>query len=145
MAEVYHASTSRHLEWNGVRRWIRIVVHETTVEFQKAAAKYQPNADWDGTAGAFHPAAHRERWDKHTKEWVPTSDPYFAGVMRLSKEQLTNETIVHECVHAGAAIYRSNVKANIKLGDDVGPNEEHLAYIIGDLSEAVFAALKGVE
>lgn len=128
--------------WGGPKRWIRIVVHETTAEFQAAAAKYQPNADWDGTAGAFHPAAHRERWDSKTGEWVPTSDPYFAGVMRLSKEQLDNETIVHECVHAGVAIYRSNIKQKVNLGDDVSDNEELLAYLIGDLARDVFAALK---
>lgn len=128
--------------WGGPKRWIRIVVHETTAEFQAAASKYQPNADWDGTAGAFHPTAHRERWDEKTKEWVATSDPYFAGVMRLSKEQLDNETIVHECVHAGAAIYRSNIKSKVSLGDDVTQNEEYLCYIVGDLARDVFAALK---
>jgi hypothetical protein len=142
VAEVYHASTTRHTEWGGPKRWIRIVVHEDNRTFQAAAAKYSPNADWDGTAGAFHPTAHRERWDKHSKEWVPTGDPYFAGVMRLSREQFTNETIVHECLHAAIAIYRSNVKAKVNLGDEVGDNEEHLCYILGDLTEAVFAALK---
>lgn len=142
MAEVYHASTTNHSEWGGPKRWIRIVVHDTTAEFQAAASKYSPYSNWDGTAGAFHPAMHRERYNDKTKEWEVMSDPHFAGVMRLSKEQFTNETIVHECVHVGVAIYRSNVKAKVNLGAEVCDNEEHLCYIIGDISEGVFAALK---
>ena len=142
MAEIYHASTSRQHEWGGPKRWIRIVVHDTALEFRAAATKYSDNLNWDGAIGAFHPSAHREKWDKKTKSLVPVSDPHFAGVMRLCKEELTNEVIVHECVHAGVAIYRSDVKAKVNLGDDVCPNEEHLCYIIGDISSGVFAALK---
>lgn len=142
MTDIYHASTSRQHEWGGPKRWIRIVVHDTEEQFRDGATSYSDNTSWEGAVGAFHPAAHREKWDKKAKMWVPVSDPHFAGVMRFCKDWLTNEVIVHECVHAGLAIYRSNVKTKVSLGEDVGPKEEHLCYIIGDISAAVFAAFK---
>lgn len=142
MTSIYHASTSCQHMWGGPKRWIRIVVHDTAEQFMKAATNYSSNANWEGAVGAFHPAAQRERYDPKTKLWVPMSDPHFAGVMRFCREEFTNEIIVHECVHAGLAIYRSDVRPRVNLGDEVCPREEDLCYIIGDISEAVYAAIK---
>lgn len=142
MTDVYHASTSRQREWSGPKRWIRIVVHDTLRQFYDGAKNYSDNANWEGAVGAFHPSAHREKFDKKTQSWVPVSDPYFAGVMRLCKEELDIEVVVHECVHAGLAIYRADVKPRVNLKDEVNPDEEHLCYIIGDITEAVFAAFE---
>lgn len=63
--------------------------------------------------------------------------------MRLSRDALTTEIIVHECVHAAAAIYRMDVNTVMQLGDACNPQEETLAYIVGDLTKSVVNALHG--
>lgn len=141
MAETLHASTDRHAEWGGTRRYIRIRVHDTTVELQDAAQAYRgDDFDWTGVAGCFHPAALRLRYDADG-DMTDVSDPHYAGTLRLSREQMTTEAVVHECVHAAAAIYRMDVCADVRLGTGCGDREETLAYIAGDLTHSVSEAL----
>ncbi len=90
MTRVLHASTRRHEEWGGPKRYIRIIVHDTTAEFQKKVKAYNPFMTWSHAAGAFHPAPDRERCDEHGN-WVRVTPPHWAGVMRLSAEELCTQ------------------------------------------------------
>ncbi len=140
MSLILHASTTRHDEWGGSKRYIRIIVHDTTAEFQKASMRYRPWVDWSKAAGSFSPAPDREKCNDQG-EWILMKPLPWTGVLRLSREVLNFEVITHECVHAAAAIYRMDVKTTINLGYGCGPREETLAYIIGDLTASVAEAL----
>lgn len=130
--------------WDGPRRYIAIVVHETQKEFQKAVNKRDKNANWAGVVGAFHPAVVRENYNRKTKEWDVLTK-HFAGTMRLSKEMLDDDVMIHESVHAAAHIYRMDVADVVDIGEVCGPAEEKLAYIVGDLSSAVALELNKAE
>jgi hypothetical protein len=140
MTAVLHASTTRHAEWGGQARYLRIVLHDTTAAMQAAARRYR-GGNWQGTGGAFHPAPVKERHDGTT--WIRTEAPHWAGVMRLSRTYLEAEVVAHECVHAGLAIYRMDVAGYVQLGEGCGRREETLAYIIGDVTAQVTGALRG--
>jgi hypothetical protein len=131
---VLHASTTKHEWWGGPKRYIRIVVHETTPALQRAAARYR-GTDFSNAAGCFHPAPERERF--HNGEWTSVTDPHWAGVLRVSKEWLDTEVVIHECLHAALAIYRMDVSTFVRLENGCGEREETLAYIAGDLTANV--------
>ena len=137
---VTHASTDRHAEWGGTRRYIRIVIHPDTPSLRKAATRYT-GGDFTNAAGCFHPAPDRERYDEERDEWKQVTDPHWAGVLRLSRDSLHTEAVTHECVHAALAIYRMDVAVVPNLGNGCGPREETLAYIVGDLTHSVVNAL----
>jgi hypothetical protein len=137
---ILHASTTRHDEWDGSRRYVHIAVHNTDDDLRRAAAAYRPGADWTDTAGCFHPADLRLRYDADGNA-EDVSDPHYAGLMRLSREHLTTEVVIHETVHAAATIYRMDVCTMIRLENGCGEREETLAYIVGDLSRAIVNAL----
>lgn len=133
MTEVIHAGTTRHADWGGQRRYIRIVIHDTIGDLQRAANRYRPASDgYRNAAGCFHPAPDRERYVNG--EWVLVTHPNWAGVLRLARGHIATEVVVHEMVHAASAIYRMDVAVRINLGNGCGPREETLAYIIGDIT-----------
>ncbi|ORA25179.1 hypothetical protein [Mycobacterium aquaticum] len=73
--------------------WLTVAVYDTIAELQAAAQRLRPSdvpGFWDNCAGCFQP---------HTDN--PGSG--YLGIMRLSHEQLTVDTIVHESVHAAVA------------------------------------------
>lgn len=142
MARVLHASTVRHELWGGGGRYIRIVVHDTTAELRAAAGRYRDDTlGWTDTGACFHPAPRRERLVDG--EWVASTPRGWAGVMRLAREYLDAEVIIHECVHASLTIYRLDVVQDVRLGDGSSSirREESLAYIVGDLTTEVLGAL----
>lgn len=141
MVLVLHASTYRNKIWGGPKRYIRVIVHDTTAELQAAALHYRPFTNWADVAGCFHPAPHRER-ENNGGKWVGITPPHWAGVMRLSRETLNSEIVVHECVHVAVAIYRMDIKPNIILGYECRDREEMLAYIVGDITSEVAGALQ---
>lgn len=142
MTVTLHASTDRHDEWDGPRRYVRIIVHDTAEELRAAAYRYRDDTgDWTGTAACFHPADLRLRYDEDGTTH-DISDPHYAGLLRLSRDKgLGTEQVTHECVHAGAAIYRMDVCTMIRLENGCGEREETLAYIVGNLAAAVCNAL----
>lgn len=142
--KVLFASTTRHKDWGGPARYVRIRIHESVEAFRQAAEQYSPNGVWEDKAAGFHPSIGRHRWSTEQMRWLPIGQEHFAGIIDLCEDYLTNEIIVHECVHAGISIYRMDIKKVVNLG---GPNcdrEEDLAYIVGDLTEQVFVAIKEV-
>ncbi len=140
MPLILHASTDRHKEWGGLKRYVRIVVYDTTAELRVAAVRYRPNTNFSHAAATFSPAPDRERCNEEG-EWILIVPPHWTGVLRFSREWLTTEVVTHECVHAAATIYRMDVVPTIILGPGCGYREETLAYIIGDLTAAVSDAL----
>lgn len=140
MPLILHASTNDHDRWGGSKRYIRFIVYDTIAELQIAMARYRPDNNWSESAAVFSPAPDRERCNEWG-EWVSVTPLHWAGVMRLSCELLNTEVITHECVHAGLAIYRMDVKSNVVLGYGCSDREETLAYILGDLTASVFDAL----
>lgn len=49
------------------------------------------------------------------------------------ERRVTSEIVAHELVHAAVAVYRMNVRGDVRLGEDCGEREEQLAYIYGEL------------
>ncbi len=148
MVDVAHASTTRHGDWGGPKRWLRIVLHDTVEEFHEASYRYCKHifkdADKD-TVACFHPPLVPELWNAEEKRMLRFFPKHYAGMLRFNREWLTNETITHECVHAGAMIYRMDIHEPFNLGVTYNKREEHLAYIVGDLANNVFAAIKEIE
>ncbi len=140
MALILHASTTRHVEWGGSKRYIRIIVHDTIDDFRKKAKAHSPDMDWSEAVGAFQPAPDLEDFDDQGYRLYLTPI-HWTGVLRLSREWLNVEVVTHECFHAATTIYRMDVKTIIMLGKGCRDREETLAYIIGDLTAAVFDAL----
>lgn len=68
----------------------------------------------------------------------------FAGVIRLSYEWLTTEIIAHEVTHAAVTVFRMNVRMRPELEgmlDPERPNEEALAYAVGELTADLLGQL----
>lgn len=140
MTEVLYASTTRHEEWLGPKRYVCIVIHDTVEQFRDACKRYSYNdssGSWEGAVGAFHPVDRREKYSKTKKRWINTTPKHFAGVVRLCREWCTGEVIVHEVVHAACHIFRLDVAKRVNLGTNCHQNEEWFAYIVGDLTESV--------
>lgn len=132
--QTVYASTDRHDEWEGPKRYVCIVIHDTAEQLQEAARKHSPGRGWEGVVGCFHPVTEREIYDKKTKKWVDTTPKHFAGIIRLCRDRVNDEVIVHEVVHAAAHIFRLGVTKRLNLGDNCYRNEEWFAYIVGNLS-----------
>lgn len=144
MTKVLYASTTRHEEWHGPKRYVCIVVHDTVEEFRRACARYNYNdssGGWEGAVGAFHPVDRREKYDKAKKRWIDITPKHFVGVIRLCREWCTDEVIVHEVVHAACHIFRLDVAKRVNLGTNCFVNEERFAYIVGNLAASVNEAL----
>lgn len=142
MTTILHASTLRHKEWGGPKRFVRIVLYDTNAEFLKAFQRGNPG-DPGRTIGSFSSVVQHFKYDKKTKDWIDKTHPHFAGTIRISREHCTYEVLSHEVVHAACCIYRLDIKEDIDLGDGCGVFEEKLAYIIGDLTNAVMDVLVG--
>lgn len=139
MALVTHASTIDHDRWDGPKRYVRIVVHDTTDEMRRAATRYR-GEDFGNAGGMFHPAdTVIVRYPDGT--WQDAADRHYAGVLRLSREFVSTEVVTHECIHAAATIYRMDVMTKIVLGNGCGEREETFAYIAGHLTARVCNAL----
>lgn len=120
------------------------MIHDTHEDFVKAASRYSyhaPSGHYDSAVGAFHPVDHREKYDKKKKRWINTTPKHYAGVIRLEKEWVVPDVIVHEVVHAAAHIWRLDISKRVNLGDNCYQNEEYFAYIVGDLADQVMSKL----
>lgn len=141
MPKIMHASTTRHKEWHGPQRYIRIILHDTVQELRKAAQRYTPYQDWSDIDGCFHNPLYKEKFDPKTGKWSQTSSRHYAGIIRLSKDFISDQPVVHECVHAATYIYRDNCWPVVTLGRECTINEETFALITGDLAEQVYSAM----
>ncbi len=129
-------------------RYIRVIVHPTTEHLRDAAHAYdrrrlgsaKPRTFWGDAAGAFQPTPMRARYDRHRRMWVDTTPP-FAGIIRLSREEVTPEIVAHESTHA--AIYIARLHNWSQPGHDGSlsftdmPAEERFCYLLGALIPAV--------
>lgn len=141
MTIVFTASTDRHEEWSGPRRYIRVYIYETLEEMIAAATLYNSNQNFSDAVACYQGPYFREKFDEVTKTWVNLTDPHWAGLIRMYRARVETEVVVHECLHAATAIYRTDVNKNIDLGVDCSPREEHLCYIVGDLTASVATKL----
>jgi hypothetical protein len=130
----------------GPRRWCWVVIHPNVGHFHAAAIRTAPHHDrgwWNGCLGCFQPVTYREREVDGT--WVgrwPANG--YAGVLRLIDGHVTAEIVAHELVHAALAVYRMNVRGDVRLGEDCGEREEQLAYIHGQLYASLEPQLREV-
>lgn len=143
MTTVLHASTTHHDIWKGPKRYVRIIIHDNVDEFRTAADAYSPQSDFSGATGCFHPAIWREKFNEEKKRWEFTGDKHYAGTIRLADEHITYNVLTHESVHAAAHIWRMDVTKAVHLGWNCARNEEWFAYIVGDLTQQVIAAVAG--
>jgi hypothetical protein len=101
--------------------WFRIKVYDTAADLQRVAAGmcgHSPKS-WAGTQGCFHGLDSPGR---------------YLGLMRLSDEYMSPELIIHESVHAAAALARVHYGGTLDLADDVDEREELLAYATDDIA-----------
>ena len=135
-------------------RWFWVRVYDTVENLRKGAARYgaEPVGHFDRAV-----ACVQRVWALHSLDDVEHLNPIFpasgfAGVIRLSQENLYTEIIFHELVHAAAIVYRLNVNPDMQLGtgivaDDLDSgsvlaNEESLAYIYGSLAADMDTAIR---
>lgn len=145
MFKVAHASTTRHEEWGGPKRWVRIILHDNVGELQIAARKLSLAHVLVTTVGCYHAPTIPTEWDEKRQRVVSAFPNHYAGTIRLCRPWLNNDTVVHECVHAASMVYRMDIPEPFNIGVHYNPREEHLAYIVGDLANNVFAAIKEIE
>lgn len=99
------------------------------------AASRKSGEDHDGTLACFHPAPFYFRLaDDGTEEAAP--DQRYAGLLRIARN-VTGEVVAHECTHAALSAYRHHHELAADLGDDCGPLEESLAYLVGQFTGGV--------
>lgn len=112
--------------------WIRVAVHDTNHDMRQAMAKMhglsiRTVGDWGG--GFTHAPQ-------------PGRNGYL-GILRLSREALPLEFIVHESVHVAVLLAQVHFNANplrLPMGGK-GLREEVVAYVAGSLAESLIEAL----
>ena len=116
--------------------WIWVVVHDTNKEMQRAMAKHARESitAFDDVGGGF------------THAPTPGRNGYL-GLLRFSREYLSVETIVHECVHVAVCLAQTFFACNpLRLPvDGHGMREEIVAYTAGPLAAGLIAELKPAE
>ena len=130
----------------GPRRWCWVRIHPDADSLRRAGHRHRPDNGrgwWDECYGCFQPA----RYEQDTTGDVHYPPNGYAGVLRLSRPDLTAEIAAHELVHAAATIYRMNVTRTIRLGDGhTGfEREEDFAYIYGELYASFEAGWHALE
>lgn len=111
-------------------RWICLRVYDSDDELQTAAYRLvgEEKYGWDSVQGCFHPVL----------DTVPNG---FLGTMRLSKEHLTSEIVIHESVHAAATFVRLASGTEPRLGFQCAKREETFAYAVGELAGRITEVL----
>lgn len=111
------------------RFWSNVVVYDTVDELRKAAYRHHPDKNMADCMGCF--------------QFRPGPTRYL-GIMRLCREHLTPEIVIHEAVHAAVAyVWKLSGKDRINLdarsqGDStMGQREEELAYAVHGISAAL--------
>lgn len=88
--------TVRHRFDDEPSYWFTVAVYDTAAELQSAASRHRPaeiKGFWDNCAGCFQPS---------------DSDSRYLGIMRLCREQMTADTVIHESVHAAITFTRKS-------------------------------------
>lgn len=125
----------------GHRFWLKLYVYDTTDELQKAAYRYgnESVAFWSKAAACFQPRMV-VAYDKKGNA-VRTRRTSFIGVMRLAREDLNYQIMIHESVHAAINLVRSmRLDPDPDFGDI--ENEEALAHATHHISHAVIEAMR---
>lgn len=122
--------------------WVRI--YDTPAELRDAAHRHHPwngpRATWDRVDGCCQAAPYRERIADGTWQQILPRNKQL-GVIRLTRTRLTIEVCAHETLHAALATYRMLVRRDVRLGTSVGPREEDLCYIAGELLDQLLGAI----
>ena len=130
---------------NGWDVWFRVYLYDTDAELQRAAKRYSiyKEINWDGCQGCFHPRTVFGV-DRHGHYYHSKNSKYI-GVMRLSRESITKNNVIHECAHA-AINYVSvlTLKNGYMVGRSNLHSEEALCYAVGEFSTAILNHLKDV-
>ncbi|RBO73522.1 hypothetical protein [Microbacterium sp. H6] len=124
---------------SGVRRQVWVHVYDDREEMARAHQKHRGHeyrTENDIAGGVVHDGF---RW--------PKPDPTPLVVMRLWTGQLTTRTVAHESTHAAAAFYFMDCVPgwDSRARTFLLGNHEPLAYLIGDLTSEVIAALYRLE
>ena len=115
--------------------WLTVVVYDTTADLQAAASRHRPVEPgfWDDCAGCFQP-----------HDGGPGSG--YLGIMRLAREELTADIVIHESVHAAVAYtWRSLGLKTIHLNPysqrSMADREEVMAHAVNGIACALLKHL----
>ena len=116
--------------------WFWVYVHDTKKEMNQAAFDFDQTVDKGGgqltspeedTLGWCHPY---ERIDSVTGK----REIMNIGIIRLNKQNIWNEVVSHECIHAAIWIYRLEAQSRkFSLGKQVSWREEKFCRIYSQL------------
>lgn len=123
----------------GVRLWWWVRIYDTADQLRDAAHKHHNwygRQYWDGCYGVHQPVPFRERIKGSGKWEIITPANGQMGVIRLCRP-FTVEQVAHEATHAALFAYRSVKARNVRLGDECGPREELLCYLVGDIVDSI--------
>lgn len=121
-------------------RWFATRLYDTQAELAAAAYRYAP---WMGrefhrnSAATVQPAPRREHITAGGRVTDLSVGRGPAGVIRFHRGRLGSSVIAHEAVHAALVVYRLDLARTADLGDDCGPDEENLAYLVGEATRAL--------
>lgn len=141
-------------------RWFWVRIYDTAESLRYVANRLD---GWrNGTAGQYDDCVGCVQ---EVTPWIPEDmDPRmqdsvslhsrlkwpedgFAGVIRFCAEWLTPEIIAHEITHAALVVHRMNLRQRPLLEGMLAPerpNEEALAYAVGQLATETYEALHAI-
>lgn len=118
----------------GQRYWMNVAVYDAAAELQAAAHALRPQhgrVHWDDCAGCFQPH---------------DGPSGYLGIMRLSRDNLTAELVIHEAVHAAVTFtWKSRglqvIHLNPYSAHSMAEREEVLAHAVNDIAGALLRHL----
>lgn len=131
------------------RRWFHVFVYDTLEAMHLAAAKYDRSMvafEADALGLVQESPITYDDDDEHFTGPMYYTQGGFSGVVRLTKENLRLEIVLHEAIHAACIIYRRMYDRELVLGDGFGSieGEERFAYIYGHIAEHMILALDDI-
>lgn len=131
-------------------RWFWVRIYDSQESLRRVANRWVTwtggkGTEYDDCLGCVQEVVPRipEEVASDDQDAVPPDllawpDSGFAGVIRLAADHLTTEIISHEVTHAAVTVFRMNIRQRPILEgmlDPERPNEEALAYAVGQLTE----------
>lgn len=116
----------------GERRHVRVYIYDTIEEMDTAAHRFN-GAETDG-----HTRGWTQAFTVHTIHPDGTmTEKQSVLVVRLQKDHLGTQVVVHEINHAATAIYGSTLDDDVKAVDVLHNANETLAHLQSDLTRAL--------
>lgn len=100
-------------------RYVELRIYDSAKQVRAAAKRWAPHEAFAGAIAVC-------------QGLVKADDDSMVAVVRVARD-VSIEVLSHELVHAGFAVWREQHNQRATFGSVVGPREEGLAHVVGDL------------